>query len=293
MGIGDAAAWLLVQRLILPQPNPFHSQQLGRGLAAESTDGQECAPSIPVMIGMGVPMAERRHGIMFGHEGLGLLDEPEPVLRVREETGARDRIEDLAGALAEAEPDVLVAIGPLTNLGALAAAGIALPPVAVMGGRLQEVLLPGMSGEITEWNWHCDPLAVQRVLAVTDRDGGPPPTVIPAEVTFRTRLVDEDLERLADGDPLSAALAVLCHRWLATQRDRFGSDEPIVALHDPLTTAVLVEPGLCSYRDCRIEVDDGANVTEVDGEANIRIATDVAPEAARRHIMTVVTGAVR
>lgn len=246
---------------------------------------------VPVLTGLGVPLAERRHGIMFGHEGRGLLADPRPVLRIREEQGAAQRVAELGQAMAAAEPDVLVAIGPMTNVGALAAGGTELPPLAVMGGRFEDVVLPGMGEEITEWNWHCDPQSVQRVLAVDHRT---PPLVIPAEVTFRTRLRSDDIDRLADGDALGRALAGLCREWLALQRERFGVEQPIVALHDPLTTAVLSEADLCRYRECRITVDDRAATTEASDPRGpvgtaVRVATAVDAEAARRHIMDVLT----
>lgn len=233
---------------------------------------------------------------MFGHEGVGLLDDPNPTLRVREEDGAEARIEALAAALAETEPDRLVAIGPMTNLGALVGAGVSLPPLTIMGGKVADVLLPGMSADITEWNWHCDPVAVQRVFR-TDPSEPPeapatsgrsePATVVPAEVTFTTRLRADDIDRLDRGDPLLRSLAVLCRQWLITQRDRFEIERPIVALHDPLTTAILTEPGLCTYRGTRIAVDDRAEVSEIAGPANVRVATAVDADAARDHIMDI------
>ncbi|MEZ4280723.1 MAG: nucleoside hydrolase [Myxococcota bacterium] len=43
------------------------------------------APSIPVFTGLGAPLAPERVGRMFGHEGLGLLPDPHPVLETRSE----------------------------------------------------------------------------------------------------------------------------------------------------------------------------------------------------------------
>ncbi|MCP4221842.1 MAG: nucleoside hydrolase, partial [Actinomycetia bacterium] len=34
------------------------------------------AEKVPVLDGMGVPLTARRRGIMFGNEGVGLLDDP-------------------------------------------------------------------------------------------------------------------------------------------------------------------------------------------------------------------------
>ncbi|MGH1491895.1 MAG: nucleoside hydrolase [Acidimicrobiales bacterium] len=261
-----------------------------RGQIAEALLAQADAAPVPLLPGMGVPLSERRQGIMFGHEGLGVIENPEPALRVREETGAERRIDELATMLAETEPDVLVAIGPMTNVGALAAKGVDLPPLAVMGGRIESGSIPGMTDEISEWNWHCDPLAVKRVLATEPKV---PPLIVPAEVTFQTRLTEADLDRLAEGDALNRTLAVLSRQWLTTQREQFGTEEPSVALHDPLTVALLVEPDLCTYRTRRIELDDRAFATDAEpGSAapELRVAATVDAEAVRQNIMDVLTG---
>lgn len=240
------------------------------------------ADPLPVMTGLGVPLTDRKRGVMFGHEGAGLLDNPSPRLRVAEESGGDTRIEELASAVAGAEPDVIVAIGPLTNLGALVRAGVDLPPLAIMGGKLTDVMLEGMVAEIPEWNWFCDPLAVQLVLGA---DHGQAPLVVPGDVTFRTRLADGDVEELSSGDELCQALATLCGHWLDLQRDAFGRDQPRVALHDPLTVALLAEPTLCPVEARSIVVDDGAASTHVEDGAAITAAVDVDVEGLRRHLM--------
>ncbi len=244
------------------------------------------SPPLPVMTGLAVPLTPRKRGVMFGHEGKGLLDEPSPILRVAEEpggaSGARTRIDELAAAIDEAEPDVVVAIGPLTNLGALVQAGYDLPPLAIMGGKLTDEMLEGMVAEIPEWNWFCDPLAVQLVLGADHQE---PPLVVPADVTFRTRLADGDVERLASGDELSDALATLSQHWLDLQRDTFGRTEPRVALHDPLTVAVLAEPTLCPIEPRAIVVDDRGASCHTDDGAPIRAAVDVDAAGLRSHLM--------
>jgi len=247
--------------------------------------------SIPVLPGLGVPLSERKRGIMFGHEGLGLLDEPDPTLRLSEEPGgeqrARNRVEVLAEAVDAAAPDAIVAIGPLTNLAALGDTGVALPRLVIMGGKLTDVILEGMVPEIPEWNWFCDPLAVAKVL---DADHLEPPLIVPAEVTFKTRFVDGDIARLASGDGLAATLAILCDHWLALQRDSFGRTTPRVALHDPLTAAVLVEPSLCDYATRSIKVDDrGASRHDDDGTVVVA-ATSVDAGAVRAHVLDVILG---
>ena len=196
-------------------------------------------PGVVAMPGLGVPLTPRKRGVMFGHEGQGLLDDADPILRVAEESGGAERIEALGAAIEQAAPDVILAIGPLTNLGALLAAGAKLAPLAIMGGKFSDVELPGMVDGISEWNFFCDPMAAQLVLR-TDLDQLP--LVAPAEVTFQTALLDHDLELLATGDALCQTLSHLGVIWLEMLREQFGRAQPRVALHDPLIAALLAEP---------------------------------------------------
>jgi inosine-uridine nucleoside N-ribohydrolase len=190
---------------------------------------------------------------MFGHEGLGLLPDPHPILETRSDPHAGARIAAIAEALVATRPEVLVAIGPLTNLGALARDGHALPPLVVMGGRFADEPPPGMLSEIPEWNWWCDPVAVQAVLATRF---AAPPRIVPLDVTWPTRLEPIDLDRLADGDALARTIAELGERWLVAQRDRLGAREPCIRLHDPLALACLARTDLVAFSEVRIRVGD-------------------------------------
>ncbi|MEL7158357.1 MAG: nucleoside hydrolase [Actinomycetota bacterium] len=226
------------------------------------------APPTPVVTGLSVPLTDGRHGLLFGHEGRAVLERPSPTLRIEEEPGgadgARRRVEALAAAIDEARPDRVVAIGPLTNLGALARDGMALPPLTIMGGKIDPDRPSGLSERRAEWNWYCDPVAVHQVLA---RGQGPPATVVPAEVTFRTRLDEADVDRLADGDPLHRLLADLCREWVRAQGEDYDLPDPRVVLHDPLAAAVVVRPELCAWAARTITVDDRGRATVLaDGE---------------------------
>jgi purine nucleosidase len=240
---------------------------------------------VPVLTGLGKPLAPGRTGLMLGHEGLGLLEDPAPRLRTTEtELDAAERVESLARALQEARPDFLVAIGPMTNVGALAASGAALPPLAIMGGKLEDVMLEGMVAGIEEWNWFCDPLAVQQTLGAAHSSL---PRIVPAEVTWRTALADGDVEKLGGANPLARALSSLCEEWLVALRDRLGARNPRVALHDPLTVAVLVEPELCPFESLEIRVDQEGRTERVSGGASVEVAIGVENEALREHLMEV------
>ena len=219
---------------------------------------------------------------MFGHEGEGILEDPTPRRQTEEDLDAEARIDALALAVQAASPDVMLAIGPLTNLGALVQAGVALPRLAIMGGKLQDVMLEGMVPHISEWNWFCDPVAVQSVVEARHSTL---PRVVPAEVTFRTRLAEGDVERLAEGDPLAQSLAKLSGIWLGVQRERFGAKRPKVALHDPLTAATLVTPELCNFEQRCIAVDQAGATAPGRGAPNVEAAVDVDNAALRDHLM--------
>ena len=240
------------------------------------------APEVPIVTGLGVPISPGRHGLMFGHEGQGILEGAEPRRRTESEPDANERIAALAEALERAQPDVLLAIGPLSNLGALLGAGHALPPLAIMGGKFSDVELPGMIGGISEWNWFCDPVATRRVV---ESSHAVLPRVVPAEVTFRTALEHGDLDVLAGGDALAQQLATLSRLWLDFLRPHAGHKEPRVVLHDPLTAAVLVRDDLCPFEARCIAVDDAAQATVLPGEPNLMAATDVDVRALRDHLM--------
>jgi purine nucleosidase len=240
--------------------------------------------SIPVFTGLGKPMTDRRAGVMFGHEGKGLLSNPQPRLKIESEDAEvqKQRMDQLGESLLQTSPDYLVAIGPLTNLGALVARGIELPRLAIMGGKSQDAVIPGMNDRIAEWNLFSDPVAAR---AVFDRESENTSLVAPAEVTFRTALEESDLDALSTGGPLCSMLRTLCDEWLHFLGQGFGMPEPRVALHDPLTLALLMEPALSPLESRRVEVDDKGNLIPTTGNANIEIATDVDLTALRSHLV--------
>ncbi|MFP6640254.1 MAG: nucleoside hydrolase [Myxococcota bacterium] len=247
------------------------------------------AGPIPVLTGLGKPLTERRAGVMFGHEGKGLLSDPVPQLRVEAEAEKETeaRIDTLASAMTDAAPDFVVAIGPLTNLAALVHAGAQLPPLAMMGGKASDVQLPGMTDRIGEWNFFSDPEAARAVLGAVEAR---PARIVPVEVTFRTALEPEDLEALASGDALCRTLHLLCGHWLDLLHSEFGTDNPTVALHDPLTLATLMEPDLCPFELRRVEIDDKGNARAISGDPNAEIALDVDLPALRKHLLEVWLG---
>jgi inosine-uridine nucleoside N-ribohydrolase len=260
----------------------FGDVELRTRLVEMLLEKADAAP-VPIVTGLGKPLTPGRPGVMFGHEGIGLIPAPTPAPRMRVDRDADPdgRIDELSRELERTKPDFVVAIGPLTNLGALARAGVQLPRLAIMGGKVENVMLPGMRTEMEEWNWWNDPIAVQHVLAA---QGEAPPRVVPLEVTFQTELAHEDLARLESADAFARTLGRLCAQWLTAQRERLGSKRPRVALHDPLTLATLTNADLCAFAHRQIAIDEQGRTTRGAGRP-AEVAVDVDAAATRQHLM--------
>lgn len=253
-----------------------------RGRIAEAVLAAADALAIPVHAGLGKPLTPERIGLMFGHEGRGLFEDAEPRMQTTENPDAAARIEAIGTALRASEADTLLAIGPLSNVAALHRAGHALPRLAIMGGKTEDVLLPGMIPQIPEWNWYCDPEATAEVVAMRSEEL---PTVVPAEVSFGTRLHAEDIARLHEGDALAQMLAKLCDEWVAFLADRGGRKEAGVALHDPLTAAVLVDPEIATFTTKSLRTDERAAAIPTEGKPNLRVATSADNDRLRAHLL--------
>lgn len=86
------------------------------------------------------------------------------------------------------------------------------------------------------------------------------------------------------GDAFDEALARLCDEWLTGQRDRMGSKRPRIALHDPMTLACLVEPGLCEFESIRGTSDERRFGRETADGGEIELAVSCDPETVRAHL---------
>lgn len=142
-------------------------------------------------------------------------------------------------------PAVLLAIGPLTNVGAL------LRDYPEVKHRIQSIVIMGglFASTHVEWNMGLDPEAAQLVFSA-----GIPMRVVPFDVTCNCRMRGASLARIAgDSRPLQAAVARLISGW----RKRTGESCPV--LHDPLAVGALVAPELYRFEPCEVDVvlEDG------------------------------------
>ena len=151
----------------------------------------------------------------------------------------------VAKAREHGETLTIVALGPLTNLArALDADAGAMRRVGrliVMGGAIEA---PGNVTAAAEFNFHVDPVAADRVLA-----SGMRITLVALDVTRRVRLpwtlVRDSLR--GDRSPLARALRHFTRR--------LASRDLGMPLHDPLATAVVIDPGLVRTRPQPVRVE--------------------------------------
>jgi purine nucleosidase len=126
-------------------------------------------------------------------------------------------------AVAASGAEALLAIGPLTNVAAMTAAGVRPAEVTIMGGALHPVEHRGEVRTV-EHNFAADPAAAAAVLAV------PGAVLVPLDATVATRLDDRLLSRLVATAPV---LQPMAEAWV----DRWGG----IVLHDP--AALLIAAG--------------------------------------------------
>jgi purine nucleosidase len=126
-------------------------------------------------------------------------------------------------AVAGSGAEALLAIGPLTNVAAVTAAGVRPPEVTIMGGALRPVEHRGELRAV-EHNFGSDPGAAATVLSV------PGAVVVPLDATVATRLDDRLVLKLVATAPV---LEPMVQAWMA----QWGE----IVLHDP--AALLVAAG--------------------------------------------------
>jgi inosine-uridine nucleoside N-ribohydrolase len=150
----------------------------------------------------------------------------------------------------------VVAIGPCTNV----ATALLLDPevatsaaeIVVMGGAVR---VPGLVTPAVEFNAGYDPESLAIVLA-----SGARVTLVPLDVTTRTRMTVRDLEHIAAGrTPLHAFLAATSQPWLRFAMEVRGL--PGFWLHDPLALAYALDPAILRLTPMHVAVDLGRDLT--------------------------------
>jgi purine nucleosidase len=241
-------------------------------------------PHIEVAAGLSEPLDGQGRTFWGGHEGRGLLEEGENV-----PISPRDGVDVIIDTLLAQEME-MVTIGPLTNLAAALKREPRIteriPRLTVMGGFFHPCELGGkLVPPSVDYNLNADPQAAVAVLSSPI-----PTTYVPADVTMRTYLLEEHIQRLEDSsDPLLAALARLVRVWTPLQTNLLaigGLPVPhgLAAIpHDPLALATLVDRRFVTTRTlpATLAVTGGLLRTFIDPVAGreVEVATDAAPDA--------------
>lgn len=176
---------------------------------------------------------------------------------------------------------VLVAVGPMTNLGLLFATD---PQVATMLRGLALMCGRFVSGGpgAAEHNASCDPHAT----AIVYRAPARPHTSHGLDVTSRCRLDAATCRERFRGGPLDV-VAAMAEVWFRSVQK--------ITFHDPLAAACVFEPELCSYQEGKVEVELSGKLTlgltrwnPASEEKPHCAATDVAPGRFFDHYFSVV-----
>ena len=181
----------------------------------------------------------------------------------------------------EANPHevTLLAIGPLTNIGALFAAyphlAALVKEVSVMGGSFFEEAIAFMPAE---WNIKNDPVAAAIVF-----DSGVPIRVAGLDVTLPLKIQCTDFIQASHVKVLEPVVAY-ARKFLERTNDMY--------FHDPLVAAYLFEEDICSFKRgfVRIGIGDdwGRSYFTEDAHGNVLVADGVSPDRFFRHYYEVI-----
>jgi pyrimidine-specific ribonucleoside hydrolase len=184
--------------------------------------------------------------------------------------------------VAGADPEALLAIGPLENVARLVASGVLPPRVGVMGGALRPVRHRGADREV-EHNFGTQPAATR---AVIEHASGI--LLCPLDVTVRMKLSADDARRMVDAAPV---LRPMFDGWIALLRaEGMSESEAAVRLHDPLALLALLGEPVVRLERRRLTIDDDGGVKQDPGRGNdVEVVTDVDAAQAMRRIVALVT----
>jgi inosine-uridine nucleoside N-ribohydrolase len=211
-------------------------------------------PDVPVASGAATPLVRRLVTAKYvhGNNGLAGVEFPEPKLKAAAEPAS-----DMIRRIVRSSPGeiTVVAVGPLTNIATALKADPQLASqiksIVVMGGSLS-------GGNITpaaEFNFYVDPEAARIVF-----DSGVPLTMVGLDVTHKVLLGEEQVGMLESApNPVSQAAAKIMRSTL--ERMRKGRDVTVVAMHDPLTVAHLIDPAILTLKDYYVQIETSGELT--------------------------------
>jgi inosine-uridine nucleoside N-ribohydrolase len=211
-------------------------------------------PDIPVAAGASHPLVRNliTAAHVHGNNGLAGVEFPAPKIKP-----VRESATEIIRRLVRSSPGeiTIVAVGPLTNVAlALRAdpelAGM-LRAIVIMGGSLSG----GNATPAAEFNLYADPEAARIVF-----DAGVPLTMVGLDVTRKVLFTPEHLKILQAGStPWSQAAARIMAATIESLNR--GPHPMLEAMHDPLTVANLIDPGILTLRDYYVEVETQGEFT--------------------------------
>lgn len=234
---------------------------------------------VPVVTGLGMTLSGRDPGPVIS-SGQDYAPDEEPMGEGANDGGVEFLIERVMTA---AEAPVLVAVGPLTNVGAalrreprLAAR---LRALIVMGGRL------GPDAARGEHNVNADPEATRLVLESNVRL-----RLGTYEVTAQARLGEAAAQRLrASGDAACADAAAMLERYLRQM------DRPDTAMYDPLTLSLAYTDRFLTMRPATLQTTYRERLVQIeaqdDAAARSDVSTAVDAQGFIKHLMDIITPA--
>jgi inosine-uridine nucleoside N-ribohydrolase len=239
----------------------------------------------------GTPVASGESQALDGHkpfsgewEGKGILVPGEPSEDFPQKTAAELITETL---LASEEKITLVAVGGLSNVATILRSNPSLKSkiarFVIVGGCSRSIVVEGKTiPDKFETNLHNDVNAAKIVL-----ESGLPITLVPADVTFRTKLLKTDLARIrASVTPLAKAMSAMTAEWEPHLKDFLDCfsvpasyADDLVMLHDPLAVATLVDPNIAKIvrqKFCvEVNKDEIRLVIDPAGPITIDLVTEV------------------
>ncbi len=134
---------------------------------------------------------------------------------------------------------ILLAIGPLTNV------GIALAKAPHIAKRMKIYMMGGQLNKAhPEWNIFCDPEAAHIVF-----ESGADITMVGRDVTLRCQFTREEVDEVKNaGNPRAERLGLMMEQFIVN----FGY---LPILHDPLALAALLWPDLLKLERKRILIE--------------------------------------
>ncbi len=200
-----------------------------------------------------------------------------------------DSVDLILKTLAEAPaPLTIVAIGPLTNL------GMALTKEPAIVSKIEEIVMMGGSREVrglhglAEFNIWVDPMAAAIIFG-----SGLPVRVFGLDVTKKRKVLPQDLAPWAASDsPLVRDVHESVLGFMRFKAELYGQDYCAGYFHDAFPIAYFYDPGLFSFKSCRIDIgldgDETYGVTSIDfgpADGPHRFAIDVDDAALTKYVI--------